>query len=84
VVELIDFWENGEPDHMCQIFGVIGGSKGDDLISQFHNAKAIAKVARECSGVAVILFGRSLDSHDVGMNAGTVRFRRLTKFVAVK
>ena len=39
---------------MCQIFGVIGDSKGDDLISQFHNAKAIGKVAGERSGVAVI------------------------------
>jgi len=84
VVEGIDFWENGEPDRKYRILGVIDDSRGDGLISRLGKDGAIAKVARERGGDAVILSGSSRELRGVDLDSGAAYHRRITKLVVVK
>ena len=84
VVKGIDIWENGEPDRKYQILGVIDDSRNDGLIPQIRKDTAIALVARERGGDAVILSDSSLEIRDVDMNDGVARYRRMTKILLVR
>jgi hypothetical protein len=84
VVEGIDFWENGEPDRRYRILGVIDDSRGEGFVSRSGKDKAIAKVARERGGDAVILSGSSREFTGVDLGSGAAHYRRITKLVVVK
>ena len=81
-VDGIDFWENGDPDRKYQILGVIDDSRGDSIFVPGKDG-AIAKVAREHGGDAVVLLRseRELGAID---NDGSVHYRRITKVAVVK
>jgi hypothetical protein len=84
VVNGIDFWENGEPDRKYKILGVIDDSRGEGLISRSGKDNAIAKVARERGGDAVILVGSSREFRGIDLHSGAAHYRRVTKVVVVK
>lgn len=84
VVEGIDFWENGEPDRKYRILGVIDDSRGEGLISRIGKDKAIAKVAQEHGGDAVILSDSSREFRGMHLDSGNARYKRITKFAVVK
>lgn len=84
VVEGIDFWENGEPNRKYRILGVIDDSRGEGLISRRGKDKAIANVARERGGDAVILSGSSREFRGMDLDSGAARYKRITKLVVVK
>jgi hypothetical protein len=81
-VDGIDFWENGEPNQKYRILGVIDDSRGDSIFVPGKDG-AIAKVARERGGDAVILTGRDRELAGVDQN-GNTHYRRITKMVVVK
>ncbi|MDP6585585.1 MAG: hypothetical protein QF535_13090 [Anaerolineales bacterium] len=98
VVKGIDFWENGEPDRKYRILGVIDNSSNEGWFYDMLKDGAIAKIARERGGDAVILSGSSREFHGVDF-AGSpssfdienisdlrigAKYKRITKFVVVK
>ena len=82
-VDGIDFWENGDPNKKYEILGVIDDNRGDGIFTHLGRDSAIAKVAHEKGGNAVILMhsDRVLSGVDP---YGNVDCRRDTKVMVVK
>jgi hypothetical protein len=83
VVDGIDFWENGNPDRKFKILGVIDDSRRDGIFTGSGRDSAIAKVARERGGDAVILVDSDRELSGVDQY-GDVHYRRNTKLMVVK
>ncbi len=81
-VQGIDFWENGEPDRKYRILGVIDDARKDSIFVPGKDG-AVAKLARERGGDAVILAGGDRELSGVD-NYGNAHYRRITKMVVVK
>ena len=84
VVDGIDFWESGEPDRRYKILGLIDDTRGEGLISRSGKDSAIAKVAREHGGDAVILSSSNREFTGVNLDNGSANYRRISKLVVVK
>src|ERR1017187_9647440 len=67
-VDGVEFWENGEPDRKFHILGVIDDFRGESILVAGKDG-AIAKIAREHGGDAVILAGGSREFRGVDMNS---------------
>ncbi len=92
VVDGIDFWENGDSSRKYKILGVIDENPKHRLpfgrFSRLFSGSgdrdsAIAKVARERGGDAVIFVAADQESANAGQY-GEGNHRRITKFVVVK
>jgi hypothetical protein len=82
-VDGIDFWENGEPDRKFQILGVVDDKRGEGIISRSGKDSALAKIAKEHGGDAVVLASSSREFRGID-DQGNANYRRLTKVVVVK
>jgi hypothetical protein len=84
-VDGVDFWATGTPNRNYRILGVIDDSRTDAPIMKLMNQDAaIARVAKEHGGDAVILFDTSRKLSAVNASNGAVTYRNGTKLAVVK
>lgn len=83
VVDGIDFWENGTPDHKYIVIGVIDDSRGTGPISRMGKDSKIAAIAAAHGGNGVVLVGKESEMRGIDQS-GNIYYKRMEKLAVIK
>jgi hypothetical protein len=83
VVDGIDFWENGDPDRKFKILGVIDDRRDVGIFTRSGRDSAVAKVARERGGDAVIFISSDRELTQIDPY-GNANYKVNAKLMVVK